>query len=493
MSSITVGSTKLSNQLQQMMDADDLLPGDQPSYQMCKALYTLHPLGAKMADAPIKMAQSQQRTITVPASPEDMVVKAFCKEWKRLKADKAIASAHGQARVYGITSLALIVEGEDASKPIDYSTLYQKNISFNVFDPLNTAGSLVLSQDTNSINFQKPTDVTVNGQRYHRSRTVVVMNENPIYLDFTSSAFGFVGRSVYQRALYPLKSFLQTMVTDDMVSRKVGVMVAMLKPAGSIVDRLMTKFTDAKRSMLRDAKTDNVLSIGVDEKIESLNLRNLDSAGTFARTNVLKNIATSADMPAVLLENETLTEGFGEGTEDAKTIARYVDNVREDMEPTYTFMDRVVMYRAWTPEFYKLVQKQFPDYATKSYTQAFYEWVNSFDACWPSLLIEPESEQIKVEETKYKAIVEMLKVLVPILDPENKAALIEWATTNFNENKMLFPNPLEFNIDALQNYAEETLEQQREALDAAGDDKPTKRADSVRVGRRELKAILGRG
>jgi len=37
---------------------------------------------------------------------------------------------------------------------------------------------------------------------------------------YTQAAFGFVGRSVYQRPLYPLKSFVQTMITDDLGGAK---------------------------------------------------------------------------------------------------------------------------------------------------------------------------------------------------------------------------------------------------------------------------------
>jgi hypothetical protein len=38
------------------------------------------------------------------------------------------------------------------------------------------------------------------------------------------------------------------------------------------------------------------------------------------------------------------------------------------------------------------------------------------------------------------------------LDPENKATVVQWAQDNFNENKILFPNPLELDIQALANY-----------------------------------------
>ena len=78
---------------------------------------------------------------------------------------------------------------------------------------------------------------------------------------------------------------------------------------------------------------------------------------TTARKNILENIALSSDMPAKLLNNETFAEGFGEGTEDAKVVAQYIDRIRTKMQPLYDFFDRIVMYRAWNPDFYKTMKK----------------------------------------------------------------------------------------------------------------------------------------
>ncbi len=179
---------------------------------------------------------------------------------------------------------------------------------------------------------------------------------------------------------------------------------------------------------------------------------NTDGAMTTARKNILENIAVAAQMPAKLLNSETFAEGFGEGTEDAKHVARYVEREREGMQPLYDFFDKIVQYRAWNPEFYKTIQADYPEYRDVPYTKAFFDWVNSFAAAWPSLLIEPESERIKVDDTKLKAIISMLGVLMPEMDPDNKGALVQWAADNFNDLKLLFQNPLELDIQALQAY-----------------------------------------
>jgi len=449
---ITNGGSSLTTPLQEMLQADEIVPGAAPSYQLCKTIYNYHPLGKKLVDSPIMMAQSQKREISIPDGPEDRVKEAFAKEWERIGADKHIANTMRLARIYGIASLALLVEGEDNDKPLDLSKLSDKKISFNEFDPLNTAGSLVLNLQPNAMDFMKHTDIVVSGKRYHRSRSVVILNEDPIYLEYTTSAYGYVGRSSFQRALFPLKSFLQSLSTDDMVTRKAGVLIAKLQSPGSIIDNMMSKLFGQKRALIQESQTDNVISVGLEEAIETLNLQNLDGAYGQARKNILENIAAANDMPAKLLNSETFAEGFGEGTEDAKNVARYIDRVRVEMRPLYDFFDQIVMHRAWNEEFYKTIQADFPDYKKIPYSRAFYDWVNSFAAIWPNLLTEPDSEKIKVDETKLKAIISAVEVFAPMLDPDNKARMVQWAAENLNENKLLFQSPLELDIEDLKSF-----------------------------------------
>jgi len=449
-------------QLQQLLMTDEIVPGASPSYQICKTLYEFHPLGQKMAESPIALAQSQRREIVVPDSPEDRVVEAFNAEWSKIGADENIKNVMKLSRIYGIASIGVVEQDKDMATPVDYSDLWKSDIAFSSFDPLNTAGSLVLNQNPNAIDFQKHGDIRVNGVTYHRSRTVVILNEQPIYIGYTASAFGYVGRSVYQRALFPLKSFIQTLITDDLITRKAGVFISKMKQPGSIVDNVMQRVWSNKRAIVKEAETGNVISIGLDENIDTLNLQNLDGAYGMARTNILKNIATAADMPAKLLENETMVAGFGEGTEDAKNIARYIDGVRTKMGPLYAWFDRIVQHRAWNPEFYKTVQRDFPEYKDVSYEDAFYRWSQAFSAVWPNLLAEPDSEKSKIEDIKMKAAISAVEVLLPVVDVENKAILVEWLADNFNNLKLLFPTPLVLDPDTLRDGLDTSGEEQEE-------------------------------
>lgn len=472
--SVVIRGSNLGTALQQLLMADDIGLGSQPGYALCKAIYLYHPLGAKIVEKPITMALSQKRQITVSDSPEQVVVEAFEEEWIKLRCNRLVLRTMKLTRTYGIAAIALMEKGKKTEDAVDFSTLYKSQLSFNIYDPLNVAGSLVLNQDPMADDFQHVREIAVGSVGFHRTRACVMMNEDPIYLDYQSSTYGFTGRSVYQRALFPLKSFINTMVADDMAARKVGLLVAMIKQGGSIIDSVMDAVTSFKRVILQQGETNNVLSIGPEDKIESLNLQNLDGTLTAVRKDILENIASSVPMPAKIMTQETLAEGFGEGTEDAKQIAQFIDDFRETMDPLYDWLDNIVMHRAWNPDFYVTIQKRFPEeYGKIDYNTAFYKWKNSKKATWPSLLKEPDSELVKVDDVKLRAVISLLEVFLPILDPENRLIAVEWACDAFNELKLLFGSPLNFDYEEMHKFAVEQEKQKQEMqanMNAGGDE-----------------------
>jgi hypothetical protein len=451
--------TTLGSSLNKILMSDNIEPGSSASYQLCKTIYTYHPLGAKLVDNPVELAQSQGRTINIAGRAEDRVRKAFLDEWARLNCDRIIANVVRLGRIYGISSVAAMILKDEPGRPLDFVKLPYQKITFNTFDPLNTAGSLVLNQNPNDADFLKPYSIQVQGQTYHSTRTCIFQNEDPIYLEYTSSAWGYVGRSVYQRALFPMKSFIQSMITDDLVTKKAGVIVAKLKAPGSIINNVMQAISGVKRQLLKEAVVGNVLNISIDESIESLNLQNIDNSSKTARKNILENIAASAGMPAKLVNSETLAVAFAEGEEDAKAIARFIDKLRQSMKPLYDFFDKICQFRAWNIEFYEAIKADYPeDYGKKSFNEAFVEWSNRFVSVWPSLLTEPDSEKIKVANVKLRSVVAMLEELLPMADPDNKAILLEWASDNFNDLKILFPSPLVLDTKKMAEFKPDPME-----------------------------------
>jgi hypothetical protein len=455
------GSSGLGGQLQQILDQEDLLPGDEPSYEVCKALFAYHPLGQKMTELPVALAQTQEREIRV--SGPDAVVDAFLDEWKALEATRVIRNAKTQSRIYGLATIGLMSDGTPPDRPVNQKQLYKSKIGFNVWDPLNTSG-LIVNQDPNSIQFQKHGDVRVGASvPYHRSRTRTILNEESIYILWTSSAFSYAGRPVFQRPFYPLKSYLNCMLVDEFVARKAGLLIAKMEQPGSIADNVMQVMFGVKRALLKVAHTFGVLSVGTTETIETLNMQNVDGAYGMAHDNIIKNIATGTPMPAKLLTEEAFVLGFGEGTEDSKHIAQYLDGLRIEMDPQYDWMTDIVQYRAWNEEWYASFQKQYPDsYAGKTHTQAFYELRKTFKATWPNLLKESASELAEVDDKRMRAAVAMIQVLAPLIDPYNQALVIEWLVDQVNDKENLFSGTLDLDFDRLRDFIEDQDEQRQE-------------------------------
>jgi len=79
-STIDVTGAGTGTALMTMLNAGDIEPGSDVSYQLCKVIYLYHPLGGKMVDRPIKIAQSQGRDIAIPDGPEELARDAFERE-----------------------------------------------------------------------------------------------------------------------------------------------------------------------------------------------------------------------------------------------------------------------------------------------------------------------------------------------------------------------------------------------------------------------------
>ena len=245
--------------------------------------------------------------------------------------------------------------------------------------------------------------------------------------------------------------------------------IAALKMAGSIIDAMMAAAAAFKRNVLKIGATDNVVSISEGETVTSIDLTNIDGAMVTARKNILENIACAADMPAKMLNNETFAEGFGEGAEDAKAVAAYVDQIRTWLKPLYDFMDMVIQRRAWNKELYASLKQKYPNDIKGSYEQCFYEWQNTFRAKWPSLLREPESEQVRVADTKLKSVIAGVQVFLPEMDPANKARTLEWAQDQINATKELFTTPLQLDFDEFIAYAKDQQAQAKDMQNKGGE------------------------
>jgi len=65
---------------------------------------------------------------------------------------------------------------------------------------------------------------------------------------------------------------------------------------------------------------------------------------------------------------------------------------------------------------------------------------------------ESESEKVKVEETKLKGLTEIARTIIPIMDQQNRARVVEWMADNLAEMPDLFQSTLTLDYETIAEY-----------------------------------------
>lgn len=446
-------NNNLGAELSRLLESDEIQPGTDVGYELCKLLWMYHPLGGKLVEKPITMAMCKPRSYNVETDPDERVVRQFIDVWERLDVSEKIKNFFFISRAYGAAAIGIGTDNTPCKEPLPTFGLREDDVYINVWDPLNAAGSMVTNQDPNNRYFQQAKGtIKISGKNWHPSRTMKIFNGTPIYLEYQNSAFGFTGRSVFQRVLFPLKSYVGTMITNDLVSQKAGVLVAKLTQNKSVASGLMAMASKSKREMVKSSSAGGVLSIGLQDSIESLNLQNIDGALNAARDNIISDIASGSDVPAILIKEEAFSNGFGEGKEDSKAISQYIDGVRQHIEPVIRFFEQMVRYIAWSEEFYLSLKSDYPDIITGDYMKTFRTWEREFTAEWQELVEESPDKRRESDSKVVQQAAGLFAMLAPQLDPENRAMTAEWLASIANATETYGESPLIIDKEALSQY-----------------------------------------
>lgn len=450
----------LSSALTKILESDEIQPGTDVGYEVCKLLWQFHPLGGKLVEKPISMAMCKPRQYSVETDPDERVVRRFQEVWDRMELNEKIKNFFFISRCYGAAAIGVGTAATPCKDPLPTFGLTEEDVYINVWDPLNAAGSMVTDQNPNSRYFQKANaTLKIASKNWHTSRTLKVFNGTPIYLEYQSSAFGFTGRSVFQRVLYSMKSYIGTMVANDLVSQKAGVLVAKVAQNGSVMNGIMAAATGKKREFVKEARNKGVISIGQNDAIESLNLQNIDKALTTSRDSIISDISSGSDVPAILIKEEAFSQGWSEGAEDSKAISQYIDGVRQLIEPVMDYFEHLVQYIAWSEDFHTSLKNDFPDIITEDYHTTFYRWRREFTAKWQELVEEAPDKRREADSKVVQQATTLYGTLSPTLDPENRAILAEWLATIVSSTQTYGDTPLIIDTDALANYVPPPQEQ----------------------------------
>lgn len=441
------------SQLLELLENRNIRPGSKVSYELSKLLWIHHPLGGKLVEKPVSMALCKPRARNVKTDPEERVIKRFNEVWDKLNITEKIRDAFFTARCYGAAAIGVGDKTTESINALDKKQLKEEDIFINIFDPLNAAGSMVTTQEPNSPYFQQANlYLDVSGQLWHPSRTIKIFNGSPIYLAYQDSSYGYTGRSVFLRSLYPLASYLKTMEANETIADKVALIIAKVASNSSVISGIMQKIGSIKRAFVKSGKNGNVLQITDKDSIESLDLKNVDGPLKLARDNIISDIASGSDIPAILIKEEAFAHGFGEGKEDSKAISQYIDGVRQAIEPVIDYFEDLVQYIAWNEDFFESIQQSYPEIFTENYEKTFYTWKDEFSSSWQELIDESPNERRESDGVVIQNAVRLYAILSPRLDAENRAIAADWLASIANETETYKGNPLLLDIDRLAEF-----------------------------------------
>lgn len=293
------------------------------SYSECQFLYNYIPLAKRIITNPIEISMSKMNV-------EYGINGKYNKldELERIDLDYIKSKALeyiSKVRLYGLSVIFPVVKGEkDISNPLIRSTLFEKELDYNILEPLQMTMNWDL--DPTSYSYNKLTSIGVNGKQLHRNRALALTNKNNrLFLQYNNASLSFSGLSELQIAR-PLLNLLNTSIMS-LERQMLNSSLLLLKETS--VSNINTQALQKSASVLPDVKQNSVAILKNGLELEQFQLNNLEAV-TNTLHEIGKLIALSTNIPSKLFLDESLGEGFNNGSADSALIDNYLTSLRKD-------------------------------------------------------------------------------------------------------------------------------------------------------------------
>jgi hypothetical protein len=379
------------------------------SYDNCKTILNYHPLAPAITRKPFTDAFARGFEYSFP---DNNIVPEAKERFEKMaeKATEWVIDTYRLALGYGLSGLSLVIDGENPAAPIDtgwISSQLENLFSFNSLDPLPIAGSVVTDLDPNSPKFLKSFAFRVRGQSYHFSRCQVVVNpvESKDYLKYRSENYGFNPPSIFVRALPALQQYLRLRIAENFLGSKVASIVINQDVKSSVYDKITEVISKIKRSKVDDLTNGQVITIGLDDKISSLDLANAHQVMAYLHESNMNDLASSTGWQASYLKHAMLSTGFADGSNDAAQIDKMLFGVQGFTKKTFQWIDDILFYCAWTDSFIDSIAQQYPDiYRGYSRNQIRNMWRTGYERIYNPPTAEPAKDKSESQKTQLDII-----------------------------------------------------------------------------------------
>lgn len=304
------------------------------SYKDCQNLYSYIPLAKRIVNLPIKIAINN---MNIKWGSEDEYKDEEGLKDIDINYVKTLCTDYiSKVRLYGYSVLLPLVGPEDnASKPLMKSEIYDKEIRYNILDPLNM--TVTIDNNPASYNFKRITSMRVNnGPFIHTNRALALNNRlNNLYLQYNNASYNYVGLSELQ-SCYCLMNVIATAITSMERQLMHSSLMVVEEEKGST--NVNTQSMTAQADLLSQVKQDSVVLLRNGLKLNQFQLSNFDTI-TNSIDSINKLISMTTDIPSVLFTDESLGNGFSEGSSDGQIVEMYLTDIRNSLIiPTMKFV-----------------------------------------------------------------------------------------------------------------------------------------------------------
>lgn len=388
------------------------------TYDECKDIYLHWPLGKRVITSLTNFALSAPRDITFADLPIECV-KTYESTLEAFKVLQVVKQAANYSRLYGMSAIFVAHKKIRPSKPLTYDDLNPNDISFNVLDPLNLAG-IQISQDPTNVNYQKITNIVVNGQTVHPTRILVLFNDMPLYLRWIPSTYSWGSPSVFENMKNLIKSWNRCVVALERMATKAGSIIVKHRDSGVVLNSIAAKAAEVTLDAIRDMQNDGIASLEKDANIELFNLSGVETVDAIIEQMNKLILLALADTPSNVLLDKNLAEGFAEGSEDAKVMTMAIDSFRERaLTPAYKFLDFYLLRICFRPEaLEKLKDLYSNDLKEFDIATLKEKLLQGFDWQYGSLIPEKDSEKAQTLSTHLDALGKLKEMGANLADLE---------------------------------------------------------------------------
>lgn len=359
-------------------------------YNECINIYKYWPLGKRIARSLPNFAMSAERKIIFEDYPVECINR-FKEIEKQYNINNIVKRVATFARIFGLSGLYIAVEGKNPEDPLSYDDLQKGLISFNIQDPLNLNG-IEIGQDPLALNYQKVSSIKINSQDVHISRCLVIFNDMNFYLKWTPSTFNYGSPSIYQNMVDLITSWQMCVTSLERMSNKAGAIVWKNR-SGGVINSMVVEAAQSSLNMINSLRNTGIASVEKDSDLEFFNLTGVDAVDKIMNQMNQIILMALSDTPAAILLDKELAQGFGNGEEDMKAILMAVDDFRRSvLTPIYHFLDKYLLYLAFTPSFLEELKDTYSqDFKDISIEVMRENLFNSFRYEWGNLYPETEA------------------------------------------------------------------------------------------------------